>query len=136
MEKQALQKKELSSREAVLNGIAWDPEEDVLYLTGTLVDRGIDDLPYAGFPGWFSLRALRRPARAEYETTDEFVASHLAFVDLFSVSVRLFLFLSELPGKLWPRMYKVKLREGGEDGGEEVAEGPILDGSSDGNARA
>ncbi|CAM9916872.1 unnamed protein product, partial [Ectocarpus fasciculatus] len=27
-------KKELTSREAVLNGIAWDPEEDVLYLTG------------------------------------------------------------------------------------------------------
>lgn len=29
-----LQKKELTSKEAVLNGIAWDPVEDVLYLTG------------------------------------------------------------------------------------------------------
>lgn len=36
LSKQALQKKELSSREAVLNGIAWDPEEDVLYLTGMM----------------------------------------------------------------------------------------------------
>ncbi|CAM9458333.1 unnamed protein product [Scytosiphon promiscuus] len=54
----ALQKKELSSREAVLNGIAWDPEEDVLYLTG----------------------------------------------------------------KLWPRMYKVKLREGDDD--DDEGEGP------------
>ncbi|CAB1114939.1 unnamed protein product [Ectocarpus sp. CCAP 1310/34] len=35
----ALQKKELASREAVLNGIAWDPEEDVLYLTGKLWPR-------------------------------------------------------------------------------------------------
>ncbi|CAM9387344.1 unnamed protein product [Pylaiella littoralis] len=50
----ALKKKELNSKEAVLNGIAWDPEEDVLYVTG----------------------------------------------------------------KLWPRMYKVKLREGDEDGGD------------------
>lgn len=36
---QALQKKELTSREACLNGIAWDPEEDVLYLTGAYVYR-------------------------------------------------------------------------------------------------
>lgn len=38
---QALQKKELTSREAVLNGIAWDPEEDVLYLTGACVVFGV-----------------------------------------------------------------------------------------------
>eukprot|EP00752_Nemacystus_decipiens_P004704 g4290.t1 len=62
----ALQKKELTSREAVLNGIAWDPEEDVLYLTG----------------------------------------------------------------KLWPRMYKVKLHDEGEDDGEE---GPEL--TSEGSER-
>lgn len=36
-----MQKKELTSREAVLNGIAWDPEEDVLYLTGACVVFGM-----------------------------------------------------------------------------------------------
>ncbi len=52
--KQALQKKELSSREAVLNGIAWDPEEDVLYLTGTWLAEALTAglfLRWVGFPG-------------------------------------------------------------------------------------
>lgn len=49
--KQALQKKELSSREAVLNGIAWDPEEDVLYLTGACLNEAWTACFCTEFPG-------------------------------------------------------------------------------------
>lgn len=73
-----------------------------------------------------------RPALALYGITNEFVASRIRFCSPPPRRRP-----SETIGKLWPRMYKVKLRDGEEDGGEEVAEGPESSaGSSDGNARA